>query len=271
MSPVGFAPSVADQPSPEDLVLKQGDLFVKLHERGLEHSEAEARAVASLLKKHGVPDGGTVLDAPCGVGRHAVHLARMGYRVTGLDPSALYVERANHIRERLGLQQGLDFRVGDPRAIGEALRGRTFDAAICMWQSLGYWGEDEDASVLRQMRDLTAAKGVLVVDVLNRDHLVKHLTPFGITRYEDGTEQHEHRHPNLETSQLELLWEFYRREGDDLKHRTTAKVRFRVYALHELLALLRGAGWEAVEAFGSFALDPVSIEKRRLLTVATKA
>lgn len=255
----------------EDLFLTHGDLFLKLHERGLEHSEAQAKAVAALLQKHGLPDGGSVLDAPCGIGRHAIHLARMGYRVAGIDLSPMYIERAKHLRENLGLRERLELTVGDVRTVGEAFRGRTFDAAMSMWQSLGYWEDEDDVSILRQFHGLTTEKGLLVVDVLNRDNLVKHMTGFGLTRHDDGTEQHEMRRLNFETSRLELVWDFYDRQGNDLKHKSTAKVRFRVYSLHELRDLLLAAGWSPIEEFGSFAMDAVSPERKRLIAVASKA
>ncbi len=255
----------------EDLFLKQGELFLKLHERGLEQSEEEAKAIVALLRRHGLPDGGTILDAPCGIGRHAIHLARFGHRVSGIDLSPVYIERANHFREKMKLRDNLELRVGDLRNVGTLFQGRTFDAAINMWQSLGYWDEETDRSILKQLHGLTKEKGLLVVDVLNRDNLVKYLTPFGLTRFDDGTEQHEHRRLNFDTSHLELLWEFYDREGADLKHKSTAKVRFRVYSLHELRGLLDRAGWQPLEEVGSFQLDPVTPERKRLIVVSSKA
>ena len=255
----------------DDLVLKQSDVFLRLHERALERTGGEAKAVAGLLQKHGLPDGGTILDAPCGIGRHAIHLAGMGFHVSGIDTSARFIERANEFAWKLGLQDRLALKVGDPRTVRDSFPRQTFDAAICMWQSLGHWDEATDLSILKQFRELTAARGVLVVDLLNRDHLVKHMTPFGLTRFEDGTELHETRRLNYESSHLEMIWEFYRREGEDLKHRTTAKVRVRLYALHELRDLLLRAGWSPLEEFGSFASDPVTFETTRLIAVASKA
>lgn len=255
----------------EDLFLKHGELFLKLHERGLERSEDEAKVIATLLKKRGLADGASVLDAPCGIGRHAIHLARMGYHVSGIDLSPLYIERANHFREKLGLEDRLDLKVGDVRKLADAFPGRSFDAAINMWQSLGYWEEETDLAILRQFHGLTSERGVLVVDVMNRDHLVKYMTPFGLTRFDDDTEQHEMRRLNFETSHLDLVWDFYHREGKDLRHRSTARVRFRVYAVHELRDLLRQAGWVPIEEFGSFQLDPLSPEKKRIIAVCSKA
>jgi len=49
-----------------------------------EEAEAQARAAARLAD---CPDGGDLLDVPCGFGRHSVPLGRAGYRVVGVDRS----------------------------------------------------------------------------------------------------------------------------------------------------------------------------------------
>jgi len=67
-------------------------------------AEPEVRAVAArLLPERGVR---RVLDLGCGVGRHALMLARAGFEVTGCDPatSGLAVARAAAAAEGLGLR-----------------------------------------------------------------------------------------------------------------------------------------------------------------------
>src|SRR5690606_1990790 len=54
-------------------------------------SEAQAVFCARVL---GLEPGQSVLDLCCGQGRHAVPLARLGLRVTGLDRSAEYLRLA---------------------------------------------------------------------------------------------------------------------------------------------------------------------------------
>lgn len=69
---------------------------------------AEEPAVHALL----VPlPAGVVVDAGCGTGRHAAHLAAQGHVVIGVDASA---EMLVHARERV---PGGDFRAGDLRAL----------------------------------------------------------------------------------------------------------------------------------------------------------
>jgi 2-polyprenyl-3-methyl-5-hydroxy-6-metoxy-1,4-benzoquinol methylase len=56
-----------------------------------------------------------ILDIGCGTGRHAIELARRGYRVTGIDLSSTQIERARAKAAAAGVAP--DFRVGDARAL----------------------------------------------------------------------------------------------------------------------------------------------------------
>ena len=56
-----------------------------------------------------------VLDIGCGTGRHAIELARRGYRVTGIDLSPAQIERARSKAAAAGVEA--DFRIGDARAL----------------------------------------------------------------------------------------------------------------------------------------------------------
>ena len=64
-----------------------------------ERNEKEAELIARLLD---LGPGADVLDVPCGHGRIAVRLARRGCRVTGLDASPLFLERARQAAAAAG-------------------------------------------------------------------------------------------------------------------------------------------------------------------------
>jgi SAM-dependent methyltransferase len=57
------------------------------------------------------PEGGRILDAGCGLGTQSIHLATLGYRVTGIDLVPLAIERARQHAIDAGVV--VDFRVGD--------------------------------------------------------------------------------------------------------------------------------------------------------------
>ena len=77
--------------------------------------------------------GDSVLDVPCGEGRHALALARKGYRVTGVDTSkeALCRARDTSTREELVA----DWIEADMCDLAVNTR---FDAAYCFGNSFGY-------------------------------------------------------------------------------------------------------------------------------------
>jgi len=50
-----------------------------------------------------LPKGGEALDIAMGAGRNALYLASLGFRVTGIDVSAVAVEQCREKAERLGL------------------------------------------------------------------------------------------------------------------------------------------------------------------------
>jgi SAM-dependent methyltransferase len=99
------------------------------------------------------PPPATVLDVPCGVGRHARALAAGGYAVTGVerDPAAAAEARAG----------GIEVHELDVRRL-DALPG-TFDAVICMWASFGWHSDGTNAEVFAAMA--AKADRALVLDV----------------------------------------------------------------------------------------------------------
>ena len=89
--------------------------------------EGQLDFVAEAFARRGVGAGARVLDAGCGLGRHAVGLARRGHSVEGVDRSPGLVEEA---RGRAAAHAGLavSFAVGD---ILNLKGGARFDGLLC--------------------------------------------------------------------------------------------------------------------------------------------
>jgi SAM-dependent methyltransferase len=77
-------------------------------------------------------DGSEILDVACGAGRHAIPLARAGYRVAGVDISADFLERA-----RRASDVAIEWHQRDMRDL--PWKGR-FDGVLCFGNSFGYLG-----------------------------------------------------------------------------------------------------------------------------------
>ena len=95
--------------------------------------EATDAEIDFLVRTVGLQPGDSVLDVCCGSGRHALELARRGYRVTGIDVSAEAIAYARQTAADEGL--AVDLRVGDMRALPTDVQA---DLAICMGNAFGY-------------------------------------------------------------------------------------------------------------------------------------
>jgi SAM-dependent methyltransferase len=90
-------------------------------------NDAQLDFIADAFARRGVGAGSLVLDAGCGVGRHASGLARRGYVVEGVDRSRSLVEEARRLADEVdGL--AVSFRVGD---ILELTAEGRFDGLLC--------------------------------------------------------------------------------------------------------------------------------------------
>ena len=231
------------------LFLERPELFLPFLEQAEGRAEAETRALAGLFGRFGVPPDGKVLDVACGIGRHAIPLARRGYRVTGIDLSPLFIEKA---RERADIAQAdAEFLVGDMRALEATVGQRApFDATIIMFTSNGYYGRESDLELFRRLGRLSSPGAAMVVLTTNRDWLVRCFEPEGLDSA-GPIRILQRRRMDLETSTMHSEWEFYEVEAEDLRLRLELRLDHRVYSLHELKALLEEAGWKYLVGLGS--------------------
>jgi 2-polyprenyl-6-hydroxyphenyl methylase/3-demethylubiquinone-9 3-methyltransferase len=107
------------------------------------------------------PSSIDLLDLGCGGGLLAEHMAKYGYRVTGVDPSARSVAAADRHAKEAGL--AITYQAGR----GESLpyETSTFDAAYSL-DVLEH--VDDVARVIAEVRRVLKPGGVFVFDTINR-------------------------------------------------------------------------------------------------------
>jgi SAM-dependent methyltransferase len=258
----------------ESMFVRHGDIFVRFLEQSLPKTESEVAGLLRIFSEFGVKEGARVLDLCCGIGRHSVALAEKGFQMTGIDLSEANVNRAKATAKERGVEKRTEFLVGDARRLLEYIppTGRKFGAVINMYTSLGYWDEATDVSILQQASQLAEKGSILVVDIANKDYLVRHFQPFGMLTFQ-GEPRYvliEERQLNLETSRMNNKWIFYRKEGEDLKHAATVQLDHKVYSLNELVSLIRSAGWDYLKAYGDFGLNSMTFDTSRMIAIARR-
>ena len=121
---------------------------------GIKDFRAEAAELDRLIKES-CPTARTLLDVACGTGAHLAELSRR-YEVEGVDLSPAMLGVA---RERL---PGVPLHQADMRELD---LGRTFDAVICLFSSIGYVTDpSEMRSTVARLAAHVAQGGVLILD-----------------------------------------------------------------------------------------------------------
>ena len=129
-----------------------------------EQTEREVEFIARQLPR---PQYHTLLDIACGPGRHAWPLSRRGYRVTGVDANADAIAQGKRWTGR-----EVEYVLLDMRKLDEL--PAVYDAAIIMWQSFGYFDDETNLAVLRQIAQKLNPHGRLILDLYHRAFFEQH-------------------------------------------------------------------------------------------------
>jgi SAM-dependent methyltransferase len=218
---------------------------------------ASARREASFLVARGV--GGLVLDVCCGYGRHCRALRELGVRSFGVDLSTDLLARA------LEVYPDLEGRIvcGDARALPVATGG--LDAAVSLFSSFGYFGEEGDRALLLEVGRVLRPGGVFVLDLLNPERVRAELIPVS-TATRGGLEIEERR----------FLGDGGRRVVKEVHHKapdgTTGSWReeVRLYAAGELEPWLAKAGIGVEAILGDFDGSAVSAHSPRQILLGRR-
>ncbi|HEY0827581.1 MAG TPA: methyltransferase domain-containing protein [Bacilli bacterium] len=118
-----------------------------------------------------LPKGARILDLCCGMGRHSLALAGLGYHVTGVDLSEVLLTEA----KLSDTSSQVEWIRGDMRNV--PLNER-YDAVVNLFTSFGYFDTDEEnALVLKEMDRLLIPQGKFAMDFLNPAYIEKNLVP----------------------------------------------------------------------------------------------
>ena len=93
-----------------------------------------ATSLEALAERCGISEHSHVLDVGCGTGGNAVHLVeRFGCKVTGIDISELMIEKARKRATNLGMEDVLNFQVGDAYSLD--FPDLSFDSVLTIFVS----------------------------------------------------------------------------------------------------------------------------------------
>ncbi|MDX8149934.1 class I SAM-dependent methyltransferase [Lentzea sp. BCCO 10_0061] len=223
-------------------------------------SEAASREALAALALAGTPRGGTVLDLPCGYGRHTSALAAAGYRVVGADYSWAQLAEA---RRRWPRPQPEQLVRGDYRHI--PLKTGVFDTALCLYSSLGYVDDTTDQQVLREYRRVLKSDGRLVIETMHRDRTLLTSQPRTFYELPDGAFLLEEAQFDPISATLHIRQTFIA----SVEPSRERQYAVRLYTVTELVSMLQTAGFSHIACFGD--LEGAPFTPRTLLTIVARA
>jgi SAM-dependent methyltransferase len=231
------------------------DFYLRAYADESRQDEAEAQALAAARLAR-CPAGGELLDVPCGFGRHSVPLARASYRVVGVDRSETLLAEAE--RRAAGGRWPKLMRA-DYRELPFA--EESFDAALNLFTSLGYLGDEQDTRVLGEIRRVLRPGARLVIETMHRDLLVRQFREQDWRLLGGGRLLLEQRTFDAGSGMAQMTETLIDKTGE----RDSRSFSFRVYTATELVAMLMRAGFDDAKCHGDLEGAPFSTDTRLVI------
>ena len=224
-----------------------------------ERNRQETEFIAAAL---GLPPGAAVLDLACGLGRHAIGMATLGYQVTGVDFNPRYLETAAAQAE--AAEVAVRWMVSDMRTFHVE---QAFDGAYSFFTSFGYFSDAENERVIANIVRSLRHGGRFLLDMANRDWILTHPQQRTWTQQEDGGLLMEEATLELSTSRVVSRLMLIPPQGGA---QVTKEFNLRLYTCAELSAMFERHGMGVREVWGGSDRSPYTTDSRRLVLLAER-
>jgi SAM-dependent methyltransferase len=202
------------------------------------------------------PPGASLLDVPCGNGRHSIELARRGYRMTGIDVSREFLEAARS-------QIEADWRFGDMRDL--KLEREAFDGAFCFGNSFCYLDYSNAGAFLKALAGAIKPGGRLAIETGTvAETILPGLLQKRWHRAGDIVMLSECKYAAA-ASRMDIDYTFI--QGGVVETRPTSSY---VFTAAELGRMFESAGFEVTALNASVAGEPFQLGSRELVITAMR-
>jgi ubiquinone/menaquinone biosynthesis C-methylase UbiE len=221
------------------------------------------RCIQTILTHSGLnlknPELLAVLDIACGAGRHALELAKLGYKVTGNDLSPFLLEEARKAAEKSKLL--LKLTCCDMRQIQSE---GSYNLVVQLFTSFGYFDmKEDDQLVLNKAYHALQSDGWYVLDLINPLHLRRNLvahscrTAGELTIIEDRAINEKRI-----TKTISII--------PPLGRTVTFSESVRLYSEREIIAMLQKEGFTVNRIIGNYEGDSFTEEESPRMMIFCK-
>jgi len=225
--------------------------FILYKDRNDEEAQLFIKNITSFLN---LPKTDTILDLPCGKGRHSVFLNSLGYNVTGGD----LAENSIKIAQKLE-NDTLTFKVHDMRKPFS----KKFNAVFNLFTSFGYFDDDqEDILILQNIKNGLNKEGIFVFDFLNAEKVKSNLVTKE-TKIVDNISFHITR--EIKNGFILKHISFF---ADGKNHSYTEQVKY--LDLEKMTAFFKEVDFKITNVFGDYNLSAFNSKKSDRLIIIAK-
>lgn len=238
-----------------------GTVYTALGVFDKKDTEKEVDGVLNILK---ASPGSHILDWCGGWGRHAIPLAKRGYKVTLLDFSQPYLERAQEYARREGVEINpvcVDFRRTPPNIQA--------DYAVNLFTAgLGYLGEENDLIALQSLRSALKPGARVLIDTMNLFWIIRNFMSSSWEESADGIKW------RFEKRDFDFMTNTVHSRGIYLDRQAGTEMpcdhQLRVYSPADLARVLKAVGFVPSELFGDFDGSEFTLTSKRIVMTALR-
>ncbi len=220
-----------------------------------------AEQVDGIISLLDLQPGEVVADVCCGMGRHAIPLARRGMDVFALDAADMMLQIADELSEG---DETLHLVRGDAARL--PFRDEAFGAMLNLFNSFGYFlDEQQDMAVLEETVRCLQPGGRFLLETRNRKYQILYAPYYQEVQRADGSEAVIRCRYDKDRQRLTSIWS----DPDD-PDTVLHEASIRLYGLDELLELFDRVGLEVDAVHGGYDGRDFEGWERMLILVAHK-
>ncbi|MBN2018091.1 MAG: class I SAM-dependent methyltransferase [Candidatus Cloacimonetes bacterium] len=221
--------------------------------------ERTDKEIQFLVEELGMNKPMSILDVACGFGRHSLKLAKLGHHVTGIDRMDGFIDAAKKRAEYEGLK--INFIKKDMR---EVEFNEEFDRAFLLFNAFGYFSDDENLEVLKNISKALVPGGLFCFDTFNRDAFLKDFLPYYV--YEVRQDLMIDR--NTFDPKTGRLFDDRVIIRDGI--RKDVPFSMRLYDYNEIEKLIEQGGMKVDAIYGDWQKSPFTMESKGMKIIAKK-
>lgn len=231
----------------------------------------EARFVHDCLKEYGSGGANRLLELACGTGSHAFALEKLGYQVLATD----YSEDVLAIARQKAQQNSstVIFQLQDMTEL--SIDGPRFDAAICLFDSLGYVATNERISrTLQGVHRHLRPGGLFIFEFWHAAAMLRHYDPQRVRRWKtDNGELIRISETRLSCAEqlAHVTYNVCELNRDGSYQTFTETQTNRYFLVQEMTHWLTSCGYSPLKWFGGFSeSEEISEDTWHIVAVARR-